>query len=231
MRALRSLAWPLLFLTVGIYSLPLSAMGPDLSRIPGDLGDARLNNYVLEHGFRWLAGRDPSFWDAPFFFPAANVIAFSDSHLGTLLLYAGLRTLGLDREGAFQAWVLVLSSLNYIACFLVLRRLSLGTLGAAAGAFVFSFSLPVGRPDAARPTAAALLRSRRILLRVELSAHPESEVACGPFGDARLAVLLHDLHRLLHNLPCWLSWRRTRCSFPKSFVATARRRPSRFARC
>jgi hypothetical protein len=71
------------------------------------------------------------------------VVALSDSHLGTLLLYSGLRTLGLDREGAFQAWVLVLFSLNYIACFLVLRRLSLGTLGAAAGAFVFSFSLPV----------------------------------------------------------------------------------------
>jgi hypothetical protein len=30
-------------------------------QIPGDLGDARFNMYVLEHGYRWLVHRDSSF--------------------------------------------------------------------------------------------------------------------------------------------------------------------------
>ena len=37
--------------------------------IPGDLGDARFNMYVLEHGHRWLMRLDQSFWSAPFFIP------------------------------------------------------------------------------------------------------------------------------------------------------------------
>jgi hypothetical protein len=139
----QSSLWVVLFFIVGMCILPLSNMGLNLSRIPGDLGDARLNNYLLEHGYRWLTGKDHSFWNAPFFFPATNVMAFSDNHLGTLGLYACLRWLGLDRETAFQSWMLVLFCLNYGACFWVLRRLSISSFGAAAGAFIFSFSLPM----------------------------------------------------------------------------------------
>jgi hypothetical protein len=139
----QSSLWVVLFFIAGMYILPLSVMGLNLSRIPGDLGDARLNNYLLEHGYRWLTGRDHSFWNAPFFFPSTNVMAFSDNHLGTLGLYACFRWLGLDRETAFQSWMLVLFCLNYGTCFWVLRRLSISSLGAAAGAFIFSFSLPM----------------------------------------------------------------------------------------
>jgi hypothetical protein len=61
----KRLLWviPILMLLVGLYSFPLSLMQTDLSKIPGDLGDARFNNYVLEHGYKYLNGEVKSFWD------------------------------------------------------------------------------------------------------------------------------------------------------------------------
>jgi hypothetical protein len=47
-----------------------------VDQIPGGFDDARFNMYVLEHGYRWLLGLDKSFWSAPFFYPAQNVIYF-----------------------------------------------------------------------------------------------------------------------------------------------------------
>ncbi|WP_243438793.1 DUF7024 domain-containing protein [Fundidesulfovibrio soli] len=112
-------------------------------RIPGDLGDSRFNMYILEHGWRWLTGQAPSFWSAPFYYPAPDVTAFSDSHLGTLPLYAALRWAGLGREAAFPAWMALCSALSYFACYAALRRLGAGLAGAVAGAWVFAFGLPV----------------------------------------------------------------------------------------
>jgi hypothetical protein len=129
-------------LLAGLYLVPLRAVGSDFSRIPGTL-DSRFNNYVLEHGWRWLTGRDPSFWDAPFYYPQPGVTAYSDAHLGTLPLYGLLRAAGLDRETAFQGWFLAFFPLNFLACYWALRRLPVRPLGAAAGAYHFAFGLPV----------------------------------------------------------------------------------------
>ena len=54
-----------------------------VDQIPGNFDDARFNMYVVEHGYRWLIGLDKSFWSAPFFYPAQNVITYSDNHLGS----------------------------------------------------------------------------------------------------------------------------------------------------
>jgi hypothetical protein len=110
-------------------------------QIPGDLGDARFNMYVLEHGYRWLIGLDKSFWSAPFFYPAQNVIAYSDNLLGSFLIFAVFRLLGASRETAFQLWVLVLSTLNYLVTWIVLRRQTFHPLAAIAAAYLFAFPL------------------------------------------------------------------------------------------
>jgi hypothetical protein len=127
----------------GLYLVPLRAMGPRLADAPGDLGDGRFNNYVLEHGWLVLTGRQPRFWDAPFFYPEPGVIAWSDCHLGTLPFYAIFRAAGCDRETAYQGWFLTLCVLNYLAAAWTLRRLGASWLGAAAGACVFAFCMPV----------------------------------------------------------------------------------------
>jgi hypothetical protein len=128
---------------VGMYILPMQMMRFNLSLIPGDLGDARLNNYFLEHGYKWLTGQVASFWDAPFFYPTVRTMSFSDNHLGTLPIYALFRLFQFDRETSYQFWLLVIFTLNYFSCALVLRKLSINTLGAAAGAYIFAFSLPM----------------------------------------------------------------------------------------
>ena len=51
--------------------------------------------------------------------------------------------LGFDRETAYQLWFIALFALNYISCAWVLRKLSVNSIGAAAGAYVFTFSLPI----------------------------------------------------------------------------------------
>ena len=78
--------------------------------------------YVLEDGYRWLTGLDKSFWSAPFFYPAPNVIAYSDNHLGSLLFYSAFRLLGQGRETAFQLWVVTIFTLNYIGLDAALSR-------------------------------------------------------------------------------------------------------------
>ncbi len=127
----------------GLYMVPLRALGPRLTNIPGDLFDGRFNNYVLEHGWLFLTGHQSRFWDAPFFYPEPGVIAWSDCHLGTLPFYAVYRAVGCDRETAFQLWFITLCVLNYLAAAWVLRRLGASWLGAAAGAYVFAFCMPV----------------------------------------------------------------------------------------
>lgn len=135
----------LLFLS--LITLPLFGLAnfvePD--RIPGDLGDARFNMFVLEHGYRWLTGQEPSFWHADFFFPTEdNTIAYSDSHIGNLPIYGALRILGLPYDRSFQAWIVIVFSLNFASALAVLLRFGPHKWeGAITGAFVFAFGLPV----------------------------------------------------------------------------------------
>lgn len=124
-----------------MWSVPLALFGPDRDQIPGDLGDARFNNYVLEHYHRHAEGRPGSYWDAPFMHPRSNVIAHSDNLLGTAPLYHALRERGWERETALQLWVAALFALNYWITFGVLWHWTRRPWLAACGAFFFAFGL------------------------------------------------------------------------------------------
>ena len=140
-RLTQSWAAALLFGAVGLAFV----VGPSVvdGRIPGDIGDARFNSYVLEHFFRWITGHDPSFWSADFFYPFPLTIAFSDNHLGNAFIYAMFRAVGLAREDAFRAWYVAGFVLNFAAADYALVRLGYSRLSAAAGAFLFTFGMPV----------------------------------------------------------------------------------------
>ena len=139
----RNFFWPLFLFIIGMYLVPLSLMGLNFEFIPGNLGDARLNIYFLEHGYKWLSGLEKSFWDAPFFYPAPNVMAFSDNHLGTLPIYAIFRLMNFDRDMAFQFWILSLFIFNYFFCYFSLRKFNFSAFSSACGAFIFAFSMPI----------------------------------------------------------------------------------------
>ncbi len=105
------------------------------------MGDARFNNYILEHGHKYLIGDVHKYWDAPFMYPYHNVIALSDNLLGTVPIYSMFRIFGQDRESAFQFWLLSLFLLNYIFCYWVLKKWSGNSILSATGAYIFAFSI------------------------------------------------------------------------------------------
>ena len=132
---------PLIVLFLGLHFSLMNGLGWNLEYFPGDAGDARFNNYILEHGTRYLAGSEPQFWNAPFLHPQENVITYSDNLLGTMPIYALFRGFGADRETAFQLWTIALVVLNFACAFAFLKWLTKNWYAAAIGAYIFAFSL------------------------------------------------------------------------------------------
>lgn len=111
-------------------------------KIPGDLGDARLNNYFLENFYRFISGKASSLWHLDFFYPYPFVLGFSDNLFGSGLVYSIFRWASIEPDTAFQLWFLVGYLGNYLAAYFGLRLLGLAPSPAVVGALVFSIALP-----------------------------------------------------------------------------------------
>ena len=114
-----------------------------LRRMQSDLGDTRLNNYILEHGYRWLLGLPghERFWSPPVFFPAPNTAAYSDVLLGVAPFYWLWRVLGFQPDTAFQLWMLAIATLNFASAYLLLARgFRCRPLASAVGSMLCSFA-------------------------------------------------------------------------------------------
>src|SRR5689334_16295356 len=112
-------------------------------RIQQDRTDSRLHHLLLEHGYRWATGdpRHARFWDPPYFHPVRNVAAYSETMVATGPLYGIWRLVGVPSDLAYPLWLLGVSTLNFAASFLFLRRfLNRSSPAAAFGAFLFSFA-------------------------------------------------------------------------------------------
>lgn len=143
-RAGRRWAWliPLAFLVLGMWFVPI-AHTCQFSCVPGDLGDARFNGGILEHVYLWMIGAEPHLINAPFFYPMPGTLTFSDNHFGTAWIYALFRAAGADRYSAFDLWYVTGYVVNFVACYVVFRKLRFSVLGSAVGAFAFAFPMPV----------------------------------------------------------------------------------------
>jgi hypothetical protein len=128
-------------LICGTVFISLNITGYNLTHYPGDLGDGRLNNYFLEHAWKFLSGQEKSLWDAPFMYPEKKVLSYSDNLLGTAPFYGIFRMLRFDRETAYQLWFLLMAILSYLACYFFLKLTFKNKYAAALGAFVFAFSI------------------------------------------------------------------------------------------
>ncbi len=137
----KTLFIPILLLLCGLYLVPLSIFELNFSKIPGDFGDARFNNYILEHGYQYIIGNVHSYWNAPFMFPYKNSITFSDNLLGTMPIYSLYRFLDFSRETSFQLWLLTLFVLNYVCTYWVLKKWSNHIILSTVGAYIFAFSI------------------------------------------------------------------------------------------
>ncbi len=133
-------AAPLLFWLFGILNLfhPLL-----FSYNPGDIGDTRLVLYFLEHQFK--VATDPHypghFATAPFWYPeSANDMARSEMLTGALPFYL-LPRLILPRDAAYDAFLIIVATLNFFALYWLLGSLEVRAPVAALAAFVFAFGM------------------------------------------------------------------------------------------
>jgi len=118
-----------------------------LRAMPGLLIDSRFNLAMLEFFYRTLIDvlhdRHADFLNAPFFYPWPRVTNFSDTFWGDWEAYALARGLGASEPTSFQIWVIAGFAITYVATFLSFRKLEMRPWGAAAGAFLFAFALPM----------------------------------------------------------------------------------------
>jgi hypothetical protein len=133
---------PLLIgLFVGLYFFTIQIIDINFLYFPGDLGDGRLNLYFLEHAYQFFFGHVNHFWDAPFMYPEPNTIAYSDNLLGSAPIYFLFRIFGYNIYLSYLSWYVVVTSLNYIFAYILLRKLFQDNYAPVLGAFVFAFSI------------------------------------------------------------------------------------------
>ena len=142
MRKTLEVVAPALACVAGLWLLFYPMLGSGFALMQSDLGDTRHLNYVLEHGYRWLAG-DPhhqALWSPPVFFPQKETLAYSESLVGLQLVYAPWRALAFAPDTSMQLMMLLSSVLNFVVVYVLLRR-EIGTsmVGACFGAFLFAF--------------------------------------------------------------------------------------------
>lgn len=133
-----------LFVLWGLFASYYLSIKSGFKILPGDNGDGWLNQYFLEYSWYWLTGKiGGSYWDAPFFYPFKNTMAFSDTLLGAAPIYWLFRALSLGSDTAYLLWPACLGILNWLCMYYLLRKpLRMDILPAATGAFLFAFCMP-----------------------------------------------------------------------------------------
>jgi len=135
------------FLVVSIFLLAF-ILGPitqhhGLELIPGDYGDARLNNYFLENIYQFFLGNSTSLIHLNFFSFFPFVGGFSDNLFGASPIYLFFRGFTGESDTAFQLWIYGSYIANYFSAYWGLRLLGIKPVAAIFGALIFAFSLPV----------------------------------------------------------------------------------------
>lgn len=118
------LAWSVIWALLAVLHVTQAIWVSGGQAYPGDLGDGRFNQLVLEHGWQSLRGHYE--WTSPGqFFPQTGTLAYSDTHAGTLPVYAALRLLSVSRDEAWQLWFIIIAGLNTWAAFRLFRALDI----------------------------------------------------------------------------------------------------------
>jgi hypothetical protein len=113
--------------------------------VPAYSIDPRLNLYLLEHSFQWLAGNPlhSDFWSPPMFYPAQHTLGFTDAMAGYGWLYWPFRFMGISPESSYDLWLVFSCVINFMMMYAGLRRLlRIDIAAASTGAYVFAFGIP-----------------------------------------------------------------------------------------
>jgi len=132
----------LLFMAGGIFVTFYPTLTSAFARLQTDPGDSRLNNFILEHHWRWLNGfpLHTNLWDSPFFYPTKNVLAYTDTLLSLAPVYWLWRSIGISPEISFTLWMITLCIINYLIALILLRKVTrVSWMAANFGAYLISF--------------------------------------------------------------------------------------------
>ena len=133
----------ILVLGVIIFSYPVFITF--FKYLPGHLGDGRLINYFLEHGYLFLHQNKlhTSLFDMPFYFPNTNTLSYSDMMLGGMILYIPIREIIKDPQNALLVWFFITCILNYYSMYFLLKKVfKFNEIPSSIGALIFAFSSP-----------------------------------------------------------------------------------------
>jgi hypothetical protein len=127
-----------------VFAFYIFMVRPDLltRTVPGDLGDARFNLYILEHTFKWMGDRGLSYISPAIFYPYPGTMFFSDTHIGSVPFYIIFRALGISEFTSFTLWFYTGYLLTLVASYYALLQFKFKPLAAITAAIIFSFSLP-----------------------------------------------------------------------------------------
>jgi len=136
----------LLYVTVCSIGIFMSFYPTILSRFQAmqtDVGDTRLNHYFLEHSFQLISNDNyiGELWSPRFFYPYDEILTFSDNLFGSAPIYWFFRSL-FDADLSYQLWMIAVLTICFFSFLFLMTNLKVSPGISAAGAFLFSFSMP-----------------------------------------------------------------------------------------
>jgi hypothetical protein len=134
--ALAAFAWVLTSLELGSWHWA------DPHLLWGSSGDPVFNLYVLKWSARQIALGFPDLWNANFFYPARQTLAFSDHLLGPALQVLLLQRFGLvgTAVAAYNLLFATSFALSALVTAWVLRKSGCSWIAAAAGGAMYAFA-------------------------------------------------------------------------------------------
>ena len=135
----------ILIILLGIRIQHWAIIKGSMDLVPGDMGDSRFVNLLLEHAWEFASGSlflTKGYWTAPWnFFPAANTLLMSDVIGGASWNYIVLRFIGFSATSAYQGWFLTTSAFNFLAAYFLARKFNFSFLASSGAGWIFAFSM------------------------------------------------------------------------------------------
>ena len=107
--------------------------------LPGDLGDPLLNAWILAWDSERLLHGLQGFWDAPFFYPYARTLTYSEHLLGIAILVAPIQWLSDNLVLTYNIAFILSYVLAGIGMYLLAKWLTGNRLAAAVAGVTFAF--------------------------------------------------------------------------------------------
>ena len=127
---------------IGTFQYHLAQFTSGFDTFFGDRGDPRGIVALCEHWYQALSGK-AQLLSPGLFYPIKGTLGYSEFLLGFGIPYSVLRSAGLSMFSSLETVIIVLTFLNYLACFVLLYSvLRFHLLASCAGAMLFAFSSP-----------------------------------------------------------------------------------------